>query len=94
MIYERRPWGWMIKPLACPLAWVKLIRVHPGQRTSLQRHRSRWEYHVGMTPQGWHRKKIGLYQLHRMCCGWYLEFAWGLPSESDIERCGDDYGRL
>lgn len=69
--------------------WVKILRVLPGQRTSLQRHYFRDELHIG--------RKIYLYRqldIHRTYPGYWLELAWGFPYEDDIERVKDDYGRM
>lgn len=84
---DRRPWGWMIKVIHTKKFWLKLIKV--TGRTSLQSHRFRTEYHISVKGI----KKIKLREKHRMTPGMYIELAFGLPSEHDIKRYEDDYGR-
>lgn len=84
---DRRPWGWFIRLFNTPFFWVKLIKIHPGHRTSLQSHKMRSEIHLSIQYFGKERK-------HRMNEGLYLEFAFGRPVENDIERYEDDYGRI
>lgn len=71
--------------------WLKLIHVHPGQRTSLQYHNHRAEFHLRLNDVRWARYKVR--RQHRMTPGWYLELAWGHPHEADNVRLSDDYGR-
>lgn len=44
-----RPWGRMWMVCQCKRAWVKIIHVYPGQRTSDQYHakRSEWHWRLG-----------------------------------------------
>jgi hypothetical protein len=92
-----RPWGRMWMVCQCKRAWVKIIHVYPGQRTSDQYHakRSEWHWRLGwphMRGSMW-CKVIRVGRLHRMSQGWYVEVAWGRPHENDIVRLSDDYGR-
>ena len=86
-VFQRRPWGWMIKLWHSAGLWVKVIRVYT--RNSLQSHEHRTEYHVTF----WSIKKIPPKEIHRMTAGWYIEIATGEPAEMDITRHQDDYGR-
>ncbi len=86
--FEKRPWGWMIKPLHTKRRWLKLIRV--TGRTSLQSHRERIEYHINIRGI----QRIEREEVHRMGPGWYVEYAYGSPRENDIVRYEDDYGRI
>lgn len=74
----------MVKPLHLKSVWLKLLRVK-GQ-TSYQSHERRTEYVVGLF-------KISPGEKHRYNKGWYIELATGEPSESDIIRFEDKYGR-
>lgn len=87
-VFQRRPWGWMIKLIHTRKLWIKLIRVYT--RTSLQSHRYRVEYHISF----FRIKKVEIEQVHRMTRGWYIEIATGMPAEEDITRFADDYGRV
>jgi hypothetical protein len=81
---------WMIAD--APRWWVKIIRVWPGQRTSLQSHDHRSELHIGL--DHWYWRHIGRREHHRMTGGRYLELAWGdSVREDDLTRISDDYGR-
>ena len=84
---DRRPWGVMLKCVHTKRFWMKFIFV--TGRTSLQSHNRRTEYHIGTKGI----QKITPLQVHRMTKGAYIEFAFGLPSENDIVRYEDDYGR-
>lgn len=84
MKFEIRPWGWMIKIVHGYRFWIKFIRV--VGRTSRQRHNMRDEYHLCFY-------RVPKREIHRLHRGIYLEFAFGLPKEDDIERLSDDYGR-
>ena len=85
----QRPWGWFRTVVQTPRFWIKIIRVRPGQRTSLQAHARRTELHLGLL----HCRLIKPQAAHRMEPGWYVELAWGEPQETDIVRLADDYGR-
>lgn len=105
---ERRPWGWFIVLARLPFAWVKVIRVREGHRTSLQWHALRSEYWLCLTSGGvamvghavWETfallpLAVRRGQWHRLCGPLLaLEVAWGLPKEGDISRVDDDYGRV
>lgn len=80
----KRPWGVMYKLIHTKRFWLKLIKVHG--RTSLQSHKQRSEYWIGIT-------KIKKNVKHRLLPGWYIELAFGSPKEEDIIRYEDDYGR-
>lgn len=84
---DKRPWGWMFKFIHTRHCWIKLI--HVIGRTSLQSHKQRTEYHLSF----WCIKKINPLEKHRMEPGWYIEYAHGIPTEEDIVRYQDDYGR-
>lgn len=79
----------MLTLVATRRFWLKLIRVRPGHRTSLQLHHHRDEWHLSLDGL----RFIPAHTLHRMTAGFYLELARGMPDESDIERVSDDYGR-
>lgn len=87
----RRPWGWMLVLLYLPCCWIKLIRVYPGHRTSLQRHALRAELHIGLSRPL--LRYVRPCASHRMTDGLYLEIAYGRPREDDCFRIEDDYGR-
>lgn len=89
-IFDRRPWGWMIKFIHLPFIWIKFIHVYKGQRTSKQFHYDRYELHIGSTGFTYVPKE----RIHRIGEGNYLEIAWGSVTESDIVRLEDDYDRL
>lgn len=84
MNIEHRPWGWMIKLFHFKKVWFKFLRVRG--RTSLQSHKARTEWHVGVY-------KVEPGDVHRLQRGWFFELAYGRPHEEDIERYEDDYGR-
>jgi len=88
-MYDSRPWGWWLLLFWSPWLWLKLIRVRPGQRTSLQFHLHRAELHLGW----WYLRYVPALESHRMTAGWYLELAWGCTDEADIVRLEDDYHR-
>lgn len=75
----------MVKFFHTKRAWLKFLRVRG--RTSLQSHKERTEWHFGLY-------KVEPGDVHRMQKGWFIEFAYGRPSENDIERYEDDYGRI
>lgn len=87
---ERRPWGWMLTLIGVSRFWIKLIRVHPGRRTSLQLHKHRAELHISRRGFTF----VEPYTLHRMTGGWYIELAFGRPREDDIVRTQDDFNRF
>lgn len=78
------PWGWFVTLIKLPSLWVKLIRVK--ERTSLQTHENRSEWHIGI-------RRVSPGEMHRLYRGWYIEIAHGTPTEGDIVRISDDYGR-
>jgi len=84
---DKRPWGVMFKCIHTKRFWIKVILVKG--RTSLQSHKRRTEYHISVRGI----QKIMPNQQHRMTKGLYIECALGLPSEEDITRYEDDYGR-
>ena len=89
--FQRRPWGWMIKIWHSKNIWIKLLHVYT--RNSLQSHENREEYHIRL-PWVWLSKFIAKKEVHRMTRGWYIEIATGTPTENDITRYEDDYGRV
>ena len=82
-----RPWGWMVKLIHTNRFWLKIILV--DTRTSLQYHLNRTEYHISL----FGIKKVLPLERHRMTHGLYIEIATGFPSEDDIVRIDDDFGR-
>ncbi len=83
-ILMKRPWGWMLRLIKTKKFWLKLIFAR--ERTSLQSHKERTEWHIGIY-------KVPKNEKHRLNKGIYLEFALGNPKEEDITRYEDDYGR-
>jgi len=80
-----RPWGKMWKLFHTKKRWLKFI--HVEGRTSLQAHRYRTEWHLGLY-------KVEPLEKHRLLKGNYFEFVSGEEaSEDDIIRYSDDYGR-
>ncbi|MBL7045856.1 MAG: hypothetical protein ISR99_02410 [Parcubacteria group bacterium] len=88
----RRPWGWMVTLLHANKAWIKIIRVLPGECTSEQSHNERREIHIKLYPT-LSIKKVASGERHRMFGGLYLEVAYGHPREEDVVRYDDKYGR-
>lgn len=86
-----RPWGRMWLLFRATRLWVKVIRVDPGHRTSLQYHLCRSELHIGLDKWCW--RLVRPHDRHCMAGGLYLEIAWGRPTEADIVRVFDFYGR-
>jgi D-beta-D-heptose 7-phosphate kinase/D-beta-D-heptose 1-phosphate adenosyltransferase len=84
-ILMKKPWGWMLRLVKIKKFWLKLIFVR--ERTSLQSHKERTEWHIGIY-------KIPKNERHRLLKGFYIEFAFGDPKEEDIVRYEDDYGRV
>ena len=82
---EHRPWGWMVKFFHFESMWLKFLRVKG--RTSLQTHKHRTEWHIGLY-------RIDPGDIHRMQKGFFFELALGRPNENDIERLEDDYKRV
>jgi len=98
-----RPWGSFRIIAEGPGYWVKILKIKPGHRTSLQKHRYRDEvfvthdgkpsslkYKVSTFPKDTaHRitNKSKKYVRH------VLEIGIGDPFEEDIFRIADDYGR-
>lgn len=64
--------------------WLKFLSVKGS--TSYQSHQNRTELHLGFS-----RVDPGV--KHRMSRGAFLEFAFGKPTEEDITRFEDNYGR-
>lgn len=64
--------------------WLKFLFVKG--RTSLQSHRNRDEWVLGVY-------KVRKGEVHRMSHGMFFEVALGECSEDDITRYEDDYGR-
>ena len=88
-----RPWGWFTG-IACKWFWIKLIYVRPDHYTSSQYHANRAEFHMLVWPPiPWEWRLVRRYKVHRLVHGLYVELAWGRPSESDIVRLRDRYGR-
>ena len=75
---------WMVTILQGKSFWVKFLRVKG--RTSLQSHSKRTEWHFGLY-------KVPIGEKHRIAHGWFIELATGTPTEEDIIRYEDDYGR-
>ena len=82
--FDKRPWGVMVKLIHLKKLWFKLLFVNG--RTSLQSHKNRDEWHFGFY-------KICKNEKHRLLKGFYIEVATGLPTEDDVVRYEDDYGR-
>jgi len=74
----------MWKLLSFPKFWLKFLWVR--DRTSLQSHNNRTEYHLGI-----YKVKPG--EKHRMQHGIFLELAVGRPEEGDVIRYEDDFNR-
>ncbi len=106
----RRPWGsYKVVGRWSGRITVKVLKVSPGARLSLQRHRHRdeeWlclkgdaEVIVGdkvFTMKVGDRTVVRRNQLHRIYSkkgAEFLEVSFGKFSESDVERLEDDYGR-
>ena len=83
--FIKKPWGKMWRLIKTKKFWLKLIFVR--ERTSLQSHKERTEWHIGIY-------KIPKNERHRLLKGFYIEFAFGDPKEEDIVRYEDDYGRV
>ena len=83
-LFVKRPWGKMWKLIYFKNFWLKLIWVK--ERTSLQSHAKRDEWHIGIN-------KVPAGQKHRLTKGVFIELALGEPKEEDIIRYEDDYGR-
>lgn len=104
---ERRPWGWFVLLMRTPFAWVKVLRVRDGHRTSLQWHALRREYWMSLASGG--AATVGHQELRLFALmpvvvergRWHrvtgpaliVEVAWGVPDEDDVHRVDDDYGR-
>jgi len=80
----KRPWGTMLKIFNTKHSWLKFIRVR--NRTSLQSHNQRTEWHFGFY-------RVDKFEKHRLLPGFYFEYVYGNPIEEDIIRYEDDYGR-
>lgn len=84
MIFIKKPWGFFLKLIHLKSFWFKFLFV--SGRTSLQSHKERDEYFLGVfyVPAG---------EKHRLQHGLFLEIATGNPQEGDIVRYEDDYSR-
>jgi hypothetical protein len=80
----KTPWGRAWKLVKTSRFWCKLFWVR--DRTSLQSHNNRTEYHFGF-----YKVKPG--EKHRLQHGVFLEVAVGRPDEDDVTRYEDDFGR-
>lgn len=90
---DTRPWGKMWKLLDIGVLWIKIIKVFPGEMTSIQRHRLRSELHLRLYPT----TAIRLYPagtVHSVTPGVWLEVAWGRVLENDNERLYDPHQRV
>lgn len=85
----RSPWGWNITILRGKRFWFKFLWIFPGEYTSLQYHENRTELYIGTSGI----RLIRPFKKHQYYAGIYFEIAWGLPSEKDITRIKDKYGR-
>lgn len=85
MQYTKRPWGFFIKFLSGRKFWLKFLWIKG--RTSLQSHKNRDEWHLGLY-------KIKKGEIHRIQHGIFIELALGKPKENDIIRIEDDYDRI
>lgn len=85
---DRRPWGTMLLFIQTNNFWLKYIFVK--ERTSLQSHERRTEYHISIRGI----RKITPNSIHQMTRGRYFEVAFGHPTEEDIDRYKDDFGRI
>jgi len=90
-MYEKKPWGFTIKFLSLPFAWMKFIHVKKGHQNSLHIHYKRNELVLRLPLSFFSVKKE---QPHRLVSGSYIEFAYGKPEETDILRLEDDYARV
>ncbi len=81
----KKPWGRTWKLIKAKKFWLKLIFVK--DRTSLQSHAERTEWHIGIY-------KLPKNEKHRLSKGFFIELAFGEPKEEDIIRYEDDYGRV
>lgn len=84
MKFKKTVWGWWLKFFHTKRFWLKILRVK-GQ-TSYQSHDHRTEYFIGIF-------KVDPLEKHRLNKGLYIEFAVGEPSEEDVIRWEDKYGR-
>lgn len=103
------PWGKEYVLWEGPRVTVKLIRVDPGSRLSLQSHQKRDEVWVILAPgsvqQNDHARELGEGEMvtiprgmkHRLGAGTsvcrVLEISHGVFDQDDIIRYEDDYGR-
>ena len=81
---SKRPWGWFRVLVRGKGWWLKRLTL-TGGATSLQRHSKRGEIWVLYVPPHATHRIIGR--------GSLLELAVGTPSERDVERLHDLYGR-
>lgn len=103
------PWGKEYVLWEGPRVTIKLIRVNPGARLSLQSHEKRDEVWVILAPgfvqQNENTRELGEGEMvtiprgmqHRLGAGisacWVLEISHGVFDQGDIVRYEDDYGR-
>jgi len=90
-MYERKPWGYVLKLFWLPWVWLKFIHVKPGHQNSLHIHYKRNELVLKLP---FHFFSVRKEEPHRLLSGNYLEFAYGRPEETDIKRLEDDYARV
>ena len=80
----KTPWGKMYRLINLKRFWFKILFVRG--RTSLQSHKDRTEWHLGLY-------KVNPNEKHRLQNGVFFEIAIGDLRENDIIRYEDDYGR-
>lgn len=78
----KRKWGKMWLLIHTKKFWLKVIHVNKGKTTSMQYHNKRSELHLSPRSVKW----IPIKEWHQMSEGWYIELAFGRPSERDITR--------
>jgi mannose-6-phosphate isomerase len=90
-----RPWGWYETVFEAPGHKVKRIRVHPGQKLSLQKHHQRAEHWVVV--QGTARVQVGDRELD-LLPGQHIDIAVGQvhrlanPSADPVEIVEVQFG--
>lgn len=105
-----RPWGSMVLYAHGPNFWIKTLRMQPGQRTSLQKHKGRGELWMCIEGEVYAEvdgkthemrpfevvnfKKGVVHRLGSTKGGTIVELAYGDCDEADNTRLEDDYGRI